>query len=359
MTGRSKWGRQQRFWTALESVPGIAAVPAEWKLLLGEEYESARRFFRPDGRIATSYPCTRSDNCGCTHGIILHAPDDIVAVCRCEPRRCEPFALTREDILVYEVDRQAVSNAVATALGAEPEHAAVPGLPLTWSTGTYSPYAGFRFPVYLAIQMEPEDLGRVIDALAARAEKPFVLVAPTRRMFGPQCEETLRRVDAYFLALDDDFALGPGGTIVSERSADEILKPFLSTVLPASRNESPVAFFPTPPDATWGAVRMRFKDRHTVSVQVKSAKGVFNYTQMGMANAKNGDPTKQWELLEAFAEGHGTLDWSSRHADRKNQKRKELLAGKLCEFFRIEGDPFGLTEDGKGWRTKFSLSLDG
>ncbi len=119
-----------------------------------------------------------------------------------------------------------------------------------------------------------------------------------------------------------------------------------------------MAFFPTPPDALWRDVSIRFKDGHTVSIKVTSAGGVFNYTQMGMANKKNGEPTKQWALLETFADGHGTLDWSSKKADRRNQKRRELLAADLRRFFRIEGDPFRLTEDGKGWQALFQISGD-
>jgi len=119
-----------------------------------------------------------------------------------------------------------------------------------------------------------------------------------------------------------------------------------------------MVFFPTPPDATWGDVSIQFTDGHTVSVKVKSVGGVFHYAQMGMANKKNSKPTVQWELLETFANEHGVLDWSSNKADRKNQKRREILATNLRDFFRIEGDPFRLTDDGKGWQALFLISPD-
>ena len=128
--------------------------------------------------------------------------------------------------------------------------------------------------------------------------------------------------------------------------------------LPRPEENDARLFFPTPPDAIWENVSIRFKDGHTVSIKVKSVGGVFNYTQMGMANKKNGDPTLQWKLLETFAEERGTLDWSSDKADRKNQKRRELLAANLRDFFRIEGDPFRLTDDGNGWQALFLISPD-
>ena len=128
---------------------------------------------------------------------------------------------------------------------------------------------------------------------------------------------------------------------------------------PQSRKkDSALTPFPTPPDATWDDVRIRFKNGHTVSIRVKSESGVFNYTQMGMANKKNTDPTVQWGLLWVFAEKHGVLDWSSTSAHPHNQKRRERLATNLRRFFGIEGDPFRLTDDRKGWQANFHISPD-
>ena len=79
------------------------------------------------------------------------------------------------------------------------------------------------------------------------------------------------------------------------------------------------------------------------------------YAQLGMASKKNAAPTLQWKLLHDFAHEHGGLTWDSRSASRKNRKRRELLARDLARFFRIEGDPIELTEDGAGWHTRFAI----
>ena len=81
---------------------------------------------------------------------------------------------------------------------------------------------------------------------------------------------------------------------------------------------------------------------------------MFNYAQLGLANRKNGSPSVQWELLRAFAAGGGTLTWRSPAADRRNQKRRQLLARALQAFFRIEGDPIVPQDD--GWRTRFAIT---
>jgi hypothetical protein len=117
----------------------------------------------------------------------------------------------------------------------------------------------------------------------------------------------------------------------------------------------PVTSFPTPAGATWEQVRVRFRDGHTVSINILGEEGVFNYAQMGMASRKNAEPTVQWKLLKTLAEGRGTLTWTSPHADRRNQKRRENLGRDLRAFFGIEGDPIALTDDGRGWRVCFEL----
>ena len=128
---------------------------------------------------------------------------------------------------------------------------------------------------------------------------------------------------------------------------------FRAAVLPDEDRRTGQAFFPTPPDATWGNVKIRLVDGHTASIIVGAAHGVYNYAQMGTVNRKSGAPSRQWELLRAFAEGHGALSWRNRQADRRNQKRRELLSRSLQAFFRIEGDP--IVPFGDGWRAQFVI----
>jgi len=116
--------------------------------------------------------------------------------------------------------------------------------------------------------------------------------------------------------------------------------------------------FDMPSDAKWSDVQIKFIDGHTVSVKVKEVSGKFNYTQMGMVDNRNGNPTVQWELLRSFASGKGTLNWDHPDASHYNKKRKELLAKNLRGFFCIEEDPFRLTNDLKGWEAKFRIIPD-
>lgn len=343
-----------KLWTALESVPGLATIKAEWRKRLGVEIESAWVFFRPNGKFASFLPCTVQNGCGCDHEVVIHGLDDIVAVCRCGSG-CETFRLDRSDTVVYSLDRGALDTAVAGAFGLFREGGSKVELPGTTRVGDYSPYAGFRFPAYLTIQLEPSEMENVVDGLLGRNEAPFILLAPTRDLCRSAMEDRLSRRKCVIVPLSENLVIADNGRFQSLRSIDVVLSAFRSAVLPKTKDDDGMVFFPTPPEAIWGDVTIRFTDGHTVSIRVLHKRGIFNYTQMGMVNKKNGEPTKQWDLLRAFAEERGILDWSSIKADRRNQKRREILASNLGDFFRINGDPIGLTDDGKGWRVRFLL----
>jgi len=260
--------------------------------------------------------------------------------------------------VVYELDRPALDTALAKVFGLIEETDAGTDLPGTTRIGVYSPCAGYRFPVYLTIQIEPDDFSEALDGLLGRNEAPFLLLAPTRGLCTAKAEKRLTDKRSGMVSLSENVGIEAKRQLQLFHPMDDILAQFRGVNLPPPKEDGATAFFPTPPDASWGDVSIRFKDGHTVSVKAKTAGGVFNYTQMGMANKKNGNPTVQWELLKTFADERGILDWSSNKAHRHNQKRRELLAANLRDFFRIEGDPFRLTDDGKGWQARFIISPD-
>ncbi len=178
-----------------------------------------------------------------------------------------------------------------------------------------------------------------------------ILEKQLRRTVSPEFKvkrEHLSRFEPYLRSLGEYVltTLDVGGAI-----SDDLLPRSPA----AARSKKGMASFPTPPRATWGDVAIRFRDEHTVSVDVRGVKGVLNYSQMGMANRRSTNPTKQWNLLRDFAAGHGLLAWGMRGAGREKQKRRERLARDLQSFFRIAGDPFRLLEDKKGWQTRFRL----
>jgi hypothetical protein len=182
------------------------------------------------------------------------------------------------------------------------------------------------------------------------------------KVFGKNLRSWLSRADVKRLATEDLGDRQLASRLHSSLAAltteiESAIGPSLPGSTPPNRAKGMV-HFNTPAGATWQDVEIKFVDGHTISVNVLGERGRFSYTQMGMADGRNVSPTQQWKLLETFAYHRGRLTWGDSEATRKNQKRRERLAGDLRAFFRIEGDPFCLTDDQKGWRTRFSISLD-
>lgn len=350
--------KTEQLWRALETTPVFSGVRAAWKEIAGDGFAAIAPFLRPSSELATTYPCPEPGDDGCPRGIVIHASDDIVAVCRRSPRTCESLALKKDDIVVYTLNLPRIAAHVSALLGIKGGGPApADGLARTLYLGAYRPLAGLSFPAFLTLQHDREDLAQIVERLAARDQRPFVLVAPTTDLVAPAVAELLRTRGAVALGLADFTAIDKTGSFVAERSAEDLLKPFRDGVVRAAEAgaKDGMVFFPTPDGATWPDLEMRFKDGHTVSVKVRGAHGVFNYTQMGMASKKNGAPTLQWALLRAFADENGVLTWASKYAGRRNQKRRENLAKDLQRFFRIEGDPIEFSEDEKGWRVRFKI----
>ncbi|MCL5103669.1 MAG: hypothetical protein M1133_06085, partial [Armatimonadetes bacterium] len=336
-----------------------ASVESEWRRLAGEEYEAGKAFLRPRQELADYFPCPREQPCGCLHDVVIHAEDDIVAVCACDPPHCDTIRIAKSDIIVHELDTALLCAAVSGALSLQPAQADVPDLLHTTRLGFDSPCAGFKFPAFLTIQLNADKFRRVAFTLAARYIEPFILIAPTDEMCGPDCMEILSVRKSLFLTLADIFALDGAGRFVPASSCADALARFHGTVVPGLEPDSnyahPIAFFPTPPDASWDDVSIRFLDGHSVSVSVKDKSGVYHFTQMGMSKKNAATPTAQWKLLEAFADGHGVFDWNSEHASRNQKKQKQLLSQALRRFFRLEDDPFRYVSEYKGWEARFYI----
>lgn len=344
--------RLRRLWLALERVPDLAAVPGEWCALLGGEHAAVSRFILPTKRIARSVRSTAVAGRTCIHEI-RKFKGEYLEVC---PEGCEVATRSRDEVIVHRLDVAGFAREIAELLGLEALPAeAVPNMAGAWRIGDYTPSAGYRFPVCLAFTGEPDILRSVADGLAARGE-PLVLIAPTRSAFGQATADVLKRTSSLFLSLDELVGDGDGRlSLLDGYTEVGVFAEFRAAHLPEPKAEDGTAFFPTPAAAKWEHVSIRFIDRHSVYIDVHGVTGKYHCAQMGMASKKNAMPTVQWLLLEAFAEGHGRMDWRNSKASRKNQKRKEKLAADLQRFFRIEGDPFAL--EGDGWRARFAVSI--
>jgi hypothetical protein len=344
-----------RLWPALEQLPGLAASLGTWREDLGDEVDAIADLLRPTDRRAVRFPCPSPGGDGCPRRVVEHGDGTAVAVCGDRPQRCEPIEVCRAELIVHALDTRRLCAAVAAVLRLEEGFQVVRVCWQTWRVGDYVPLSGERFPVYLSIPDSPDRVHAAAVRLTGIADRPFLMLVPARAQVDPATSELLTRTRSRLSALEDLIAIDADGRWVGQRSSAELLREFRTSVLGEEGPTVPSVRFPTPAGARWEEVTIRFITQHQVHVRVRDEAGAYEHTQMGMASKRNDQPTKQWELLQLFAEHGGELTWDSPGADRKNAHRRLSLARQLREFFGIDGDPFEKLFGGRGWRTRFTI----
>lgn len=336
-----------RFWLALERLPGPAAVAAEWRARAGADFDRAAAVLVPDAELAAAVP--HPDGAGEPLAVVAHGPDEFAGVGTDGTR----VPLPRADLVVYRADLGALARGTAAALGLDPDGAPVDGLSNTRRAGTWHLPPAPAVPAFFTVQLDAREYAAVVAALAARTAGPFLLCAPTTRHHRAGAQDRLDASGGAFVPLADAVRLTDAGSWEATDRGWALMDEFRSRVAP---DPGGAVRFPTPPGARWSDVRIGFHDGHRVTVRIGAVHRTLNYTQMGFADGRSAEPDVQWELLRAFADRHGTLTWDGPAADRKNQKRKELLARALHAFFRIDGEPIVPTDCGTGWRTAFAVA---
>ncbi len=347
-----------RIWQTLESLVGPAAVLAEWQKEVGDELPFLMPYLQPRAKFATSYPRLDGGKAWQAFRVVEHGPNDIVGICDDTQER---ISLTRQELVIYEIQWSRLLRDIALALGFD--HAGggdEKGPSGLYLVGYFRPLAGFSFPTYLFVPTRSIDTTNAIRALGTIEDAPFILLLPTNTTLQPEGRRVIEWKKSCSLSLSESmFAMKPGQWISTE-SVQRALQTFAEIHVPGpAPPDGKSIFVPTPANATWGDLIIRFVDGHTVAIRVGTEYGTYHYAQLGMADGRNAKPTKQWELLGAFARNNGVLTWKSSDANRKNKKRRELLARDLKAIFRIEGEPIVTTDDGKGWQTAFVLAPDG
>lgn len=342
-----------RFWRALESLPALSTSHAEWMELLGDGAAAALPLLQATGRIAGSVPVP-----GNSHARYRVVDLDDGTYFGVHDDSAQSVRLGRREVTCYEVNVQRLAGVLAELIGFEPAVELLEQPVFRFRLGTYGDISGYSFPIYLVKAWEADEMCGCLNSLLLSAHSPLIVMTPTPRKVSQQSLQLLENRGCLHLALSEALQIDSADDWSITPAARAKLLQFRDRHVPRAETATGTSFFPTPQGASWADVEIRFLDGETVSVSVGGSQAVHVYAQLGMADGRNARPNKQWELLRAFASGHGLLTWSTAGACRQNKKRKEYLSTALREFFRIDGDPFELTGDKKGWRAKFKLHGD-
>lgn len=352
-----------KLWDAIET-NGCKAPLYAWQEQLDCEYHAIKPYLRTTGIAACSFPCPCPGLDGCPRTIIDNKDGTCSAVCGAVdyPDNCKKVCIPRESITIYEIYWREFCTTLAGLFNFEHDFNKLQDYVHTFKIGDYIPFAGERFPVYLAFHHRTEHLKQVFIKLCnSRDSKPFVLVTSTLRKMDNDTIALMEKVGATFLCLSDVLHRTVEGKIGLNRPAEEFLENFRSKVTKKTAEPKPgrlVNIFPTPAGTSWSDITIRFTDGQTVMLKCKDVTMAATYSDMGMSNIRTGQPTVLWELLRLFAESHGVIDWRSSAADLRLKKRKDRLCQTLKDVFQLQDNPIIWDERAKQYKTRFVILSD-
>lgn len=206
----------KRLWPALEALPGLAAVKAEWQFHLGDELRFADGLLQPQPQLATSYPRLTASGCGLPLRVVDHGNVDFVGVCE---ETGETTSLRRDDLIVHALDRRAFAAAVATALQLKPIQNPPGQVKMPFAVGQLESAAGARFLVAFASPRNSADLHSFATRWISEQSASFVLLTPTRRFWTTATEQALHNNQCELLSLQDSIAVDEAGKWVGKPNA--------------------------------------------------------------------------------------------------------------------------------------------
>ncbi len=135
----------------------------------------------------------------------------------------------------------------------------------------------------------------------------------------------------------------------------ETVKGRIETGQPVPTRPTPRRF-PTPPNATWPDVRIRFVSDHQVQLWVGDNSEARNYTEMGFEDRRKGSPDSSWRVFRGLAECRGTIkNPSDAGVERWPQVEKAIqkIRERLRLIIGIDADPFEPFHKARGYAAKF------
>jgi hypothetical protein len=355
--------RTTRFWKSLDQLTAAATEAREWRARLGPEWPVGGPLLRPTGTLATSIACPSPGGAGCPRRVVRHDDGSIRAVCGESLRICDGLDLARDDIVILGLDRPRLIRAVAVALSLS-ERRAAPAAGAVTEIGTHDVLAGRGFPVFLVVPGPWFGDGIEPFAELAAVSGPRVLLIPTRRSLGAAASRYLDTLGVTRFALADILVADDRHRLATSQPVDDLFAKLRAAVRDTSTPTVAARGWKLPPDARWGEVSMRFRDREVIQVRFRGVTRPMEPDQLGMKSAKDGKPTRQWRLLWLLAAFRGELprELPPKVLDRVPEfkrgyrRQKELLARSLIECFGIRDNPLPL--EGDSFKASFVINAD-
>jgi hypothetical protein len=338
----------QRLWSACDSISTLAAIEREWRFHVGDAFSQLRKWLHPLAEHASLYPATANPTDE-QYPVVKHAPDDFVAV----PSDGGPvLALTPQDVIVYRLDVERLSEAICSALEFEPNYESCDGLSGLAQVGLFRPYAGINFAAFLVLGGSRQRLTNVVEGLLSRVTTRFILLVASRKTLSMALQLLLGERHIVVLPLDEALEADTNGKWQASAWGTGRLDELRQEALPSLETVLGPAF-PTPPNATWADVDLEVIDEHHVRVSIGRTSRVYSFMEMSLADARSGRPNSQWRLLLELATRRGVIHRPKGSATEKIKKSRQKLSDRLQELLGVKDAP--ITADKHEIKTRFNI----
>jgi hypothetical protein len=333
-----KMQKLEKLWYAIEKMSALKAIRARWQEYAQHDYSILEMILRPTSDQSFSYPC-HMENEGYCLRTVIREKNKIFAVCSNFPKCCNKISLREEDIIIYECDYRKLSGFIAAALAINSNFSKTPCMH-SFRIGSLN--SNNNIPVYLTLINDTAQLQNTITTIYATISTPFILLFPTHNLVTHAVEALFKSTGCIGIVLADIVGRDEAGHFMPLYALEKLLPDYIVRK-------------PIPAGLDWHDITMQFRDGHTIYIMYYSVHMVVNFTQLGMVNTKNGEPTKQWGLLQVFSQCGGKLSWDNAAAHFRLQKQKELLSKKLQEFFGINDEPIVWKKKERCYVTRFNI----
>ncbi len=179
-----------RIWPALESIPGHAAVLAEWRLALRDEFDSFHRFLIVTRDLAQCLP-TQDGNRQLE--VVQLETSRFVGF---DHQRREKFELAKAEILIYRFDMRRLLSELADLIDVRPAIESISKS--SWLVGRLPSGFGSRVVVFSS-SATPERLQSDVAVIANQIREPFLLLLSTPRQLTLNTEALAKLVGGVVL----------------------------------------------------------------------------------------------------------------------------------------------------------------
>lgn len=218
-------------WPTLEQLPSLEAVLAEWQDALGKDFKNAQTFLLPTTKQSRTFPCTNHPACGCYHEIIDHAPDRIVAACRCDARDCKTISIEPKDTIIYTLDSKKFFKAIQDIFNFNINGKTSSTVQNRWHVGSLRET---HSPVYFLTKNSEENFLKELEELINAEPTPFILLTPSNQFINPSIQAVLRKQKTVLIPLSSALSIkGPGKFAVTQ-SVQPILDQFKKGLIEGS-----------------------------------------------------------------------------------------------------------------------------